>query len=192
MKENIIYQLEKYKPWNEQEAKDKEIIISMLNMHSDLYERSNLIAHMTASAWVINQTYTKVLMAYHKLYKSWAWLGGHADGNKNLLDVALKEVKEESGLENIYPLSEEIYSLEVLAVNGHEKKNVYIPSHLHLNITYIIGANDKDKLRINEAENTAIAWFEREEAIKMSTEPWLQKRIYRKLNDQIDIVLKNR
>ena len=192
MKENIIYQLEKYKPWNEQEAKDKEIIISMLNMHSDLYERSNLIAHMTASAWVINQTYTKVLMAYHKLYNSWAWLGGHADGNKNLLDVALKEVKEESGLENIYPLSEEIYSLEVLAVNGHEKKNVYIPSHLHLNITYIVGANDKDKLRINEAENTAIAWFEREEAIKMSTEPWLQKRIYRKLNDQIDIVLKNR
>ena len=109
MKESIINQLKKYKPWNEQEAKDKEIIISMLNMHSDLYERSNLIAHMTASAWVINQTYTKVLMAYHKLYNSWAWLGGHADGNKNLLEVALKEVKEESGLENLYPLSEDIY-----------------------------------------------------------------------------------
>ena len=98
----MIKQIEAYEPYNEQEARDKEIILSMLTeaerMGEDIFSRENRMAHMTASAWVVNRDRTKVLLAYHNIYNSWAWLGGHADGERNLLSVAVREVCEESGL----------------------------------------------------------------------------------------------
>ena len=100
---------------------------------------------MTASAWVVNKDRSKILLAYHNIYDSWAWLGGHADGEKDLLKVALKEVAEESGVKNIKPVSEDILSVEILTVDGHEKKGVYVPSHLHLNVTYLIEADDTEQ-----------------------------------------------
>ena len=97
-------QLEKYQPYNEQEEKDLMVIQKLLAQESDIFERSCLFAHMTASAWVVNREKTKVLMAYHKIYDSWAWLGGHADGERDLLKVAVKEVKEESGVVHVRPI----------------------------------------------------------------------------------------
>lgn len=182
----LISQIENYKPYNEQEIMDKDTILSMLKTYPDIFDRTNLIAHITASGWVVNYERTKVLMAYHKIYDSWAWLGGHADGNKNLLEVAIKEIKEESGLNEVRPITEDIYSLEVLVVSGHEKKSAYVPSHLHLNITYIFEADETAQLKINEDENTAVSWFQKEKAIQMSSEPWFKERIYRKLNDKLD------
>ena len=89
----MIKQIEAYEPYNEQEARDKEIILSMLTeaerMGEDIFSRENRMAHMTASAWVVNRDRTKVLLAYHNIYNSWAWLGGHADGERNLLSVAV-------------------------------------------------------------------------------------------------------
>ena len=70
-------------------------------------------------------------MAYHKLYDSWAWLGGHADGDRDLLAVALREVREESGLTDVRPVSEQIYSLEILSVDGHEKWGRYVSCLLY-------------------------------------------------------------
>ncbi|MBQ1900042.1 MAG: NUDIX hydrolase, partial [Erysipelotrichaceae bacterium] len=76
---NMEAALRAYRPYNIQEEKDKETILSFLERYDDAYERSNELAHMTASAWVVNPDKTKVLMAYHRIYDSWAWLGGHCD-----------------------------------------------------------------------------------------------------------------
>ena len=77
---------------------------------------------VTASAWVVSPDRTQVLMAYHNLYDSWSWLGGHADGDRDLLAVSMREVREESGLTAVRPVSPHIYSLEILTVDGHEKR----------------------------------------------------------------------
>ena len=69
-------------------------------------------------------------MVYHNIYHSWSWLGGHADGETDLLSVAIQEVKEEAGISKVYPVSEEIFSLESLTVDGHVKKGKYVSSHL--------------------------------------------------------------
>ena len=82
--------IEKYRPCCEQEARDKAVILSFIDSAPDAFERSNLIAHMTASAWVVNPARDKVLMVYHKIYDSWSWTGGHADGERDLLSVALQ------------------------------------------------------------------------------------------------------
>lgn len=133
---DILTQIENYRPYNEQEERDKGLILDCLRAFEDVFTRENALAHMTASAWVVNERFDRVLMAYHNIYDSWSWLGGHADGDEDLLAVALKEVREESGVKNVRPASEDIFSLEVLTVDGHMKRGKYVSSHLHLNVTY--------------------------------------------------------
>ena len=181
----IADQIREYAPCCEQEARDKAVILAFLADNPDAFFRSSLIAHMTASAWVVNRERTKVVMVYHRIYDSWSWTGGHADGEEDLLAVALRECREETGLRHVRPVSEEIFSLEVLTVDGHEKHGEYVPSHLHLNVTYLLEADESDELRVCEEENTAVRWFTLSGALEASTEPWFVRRVYRKLNEKL-------
>ena len=173
--------IEKYSPCCEQEERDKTVILKFLDESPDAFLRSNLLAHMTASAWVVNPKRDKVLMVYHKIYDSWSWTGGHADGEEDLAAVALREVQEETGVKSAKLLSDEIFSLEVLTVDGHEKRGEYVPSHLHMNVTYLIEADDSDTLTVCVDENSGVRWFSPESALEASTEPWFVERIYKKL-----------
>ena len=185
MREELIRQLTAYAPYNEQEARDKETILHMLETTEDIFLRENLLAHMTSSAWVQDFEHRHILMAYHNIYHSWAWLGGHADGNEDLLQVAIKEVREESGIQNVRPVSDNIFSIEVLTVDGHEKKGIYVPSHLHLNVTYLLEADREESVRVKADEDSAVGWFAPQEAVEKSCEPWFRERIYSKLNAKI-------
>lgn len=180
---NCLDSIAAYSPRNEQEAADKSFIIDFLNNNPDAFLRENRVAHMTASAWVLNSTRDKVLMVYHKIYNSWSWTGGHADGETDLLALAVRECREETGIQNVRPVSEDIVSLEVLTVDGHEKRGEYVSSHLHLNVTYLLEADENEVLQVCEDENSGVAWFSPEEALKASTEPWFVERIYKKLNE---------
>ena len=137
-REDSIRQIENYPPFNEQEEKDKALILGWISNNENAFSRENTVAHITASAWVVNKDRSKVLMVYHNIYNSWSWLGGHADGETDLLSVAIREVKEEAGISNVRPVSEEIFSLESLTVAGHVKKGNYVSRNLHLNITYLL------------------------------------------------------
>ena len=158
MKE-LLQKLQSFQPYNEQEARDKEVLIKQIQTQPDVFLRSNKTNHISASAWVVNPQRTKVLMAYHNIYDSWSWLGGHADGDVDLLSVALREVREESGVKEVKPVREEIFSVEVLTVDGHEKHGKYVSSHLHLNVTYLLEVSEWEKLHIKEDENSKVAWF---------------------------------
>lgn len=182
---DLLRQIEQYTPFNEQEEKDKELILDCLKNQKDIFTRENKIAHMTASAWIVNREHTKVLMAYHNIYKSWSWLGGHSDGETDQLKVALKEAKEESGVMNVHPVTDELFSLEVLNVNGHVKRGEYVSSHLHLNVTYLLEADETDDLSVKPDENSGVAWFPLEEAVKASSEEWMRENIYQKLADKL-------
>ena len=184
----IYEQIKAYRPWNEQERQDQALILAFLERNPDAFYRSNLLAHMTASAWVVNPQRSKALMVYHRLYDSWSWAGGHADGEEDLLAVALREVREETGVQRLRPVTEEIYSLEVLTVDGHEKHGRYVPSHLHLNVTYLLEAEEDQPLRVCEAENSGVAWFSLADALSASTEPWFVERIYKKLNEKLKVL----
>lgn len=174
-------QLSDYVPFNEQEERDKAILLEWLSSGKDVFTRENKTAHFTASAWVLNKNRDKVLMIYHNIYGSWAWMGGHADGETDLLAVAEREAKEESGIKNIRPVSEDILSIEIAPVSGHEKRGEYVPSHLHLNVTYLFEADEQQELFIKPDENSGVMWIALEDIKNKSTEKWFVERIYSKL-----------
>ena len=186
MKEKLISEIQSYNPFNEQETADKNLILRLLGSGEDLSVRSALQAHLTASAWVVSPDRKRVLMAYHNLYNSWAWLGGHADGNWDLAAVAEKEAREESSIGDLKLIHDGIFSLEVLTVAGHEKKGSYVPSHLHLNLTYLFEGNPEQPLRIKADENSRVGWIRADEIGEKSTEPWFIERIYKKLTEKVN------
>ena len=173
--------IQNYKPVNEQEERDKEIMLRYIQSCDNYLQRENETAHFTTSIWTVNETHTKTLMAYHNIYDSWAWIGGHADGEEDLPSVALRELWEETGVRRAALLTPEIFSLEILTVDGHIKKGRYVSSHLHLNVTYLAQANESEALTVNEAENQAVKWFSFDDALRASKEPWFVTHIYTKL-----------
>lgn len=181
---NIRNCIEAYIPSCEQEALERELILSAMDINDKIFLRSSALAHFTASGWIVNPSRTRVLMVYHNIYDSWSWTGGHADGDADLLAVAVREACEETGLVRVSPVSADIFSLEILNVNAHVKRGKYVNPHLHLNLTYLLEADEADVLRSKPDENSGVRWFGLDEAIEASTEPEMRV-IYRKLNDKL-------
>lgn len=181
---NWIDSIKKYNPYNEQEKKDKEIILQCIDTFNNILTRDNEIAHITSSAFVVNKTKDKVLMVYHNIYNSWSWTGGHADGEEDLLAVAIREVSEETGVKNIQPVISDIFSLDILTVIGHIKRGKYVAPHLHLSIAYLVEADENQKLVVKEDENSGVKWIPIEEVNTYSNEPHMQK-VYQKLIDKM-------
>jgi len=177
---NWIKSIKEYIPYNEQEEKDKEVFIKCINMFDDILIRNNEIAHITSSAFIVNKDKDKVLMVYHNIYNSWSWVGGHADGEEDLLYVAMKEAKEETGIKNVSPVSDNILSMDILPVLGHIRKGKYVPPHLHLSVAYLLEADENEQLIIKPDENGGVKWIPVDKIDTYSNEPHMVK-VYNKI-----------
>ncbi|WP_055069807.1 NUDIX hydrolase [Clostridium massiliamazoniense] len=176
-----------YKPFNEQEEADKNLILEALDKFSDLLSRENNIAHFTSSTFVVNKNRDKVLMVYHNIYDSWSWIGGHCDGDGDFKRVAIKELEEETGVKDIEFVNEEIFALDVLPVKSHIKRGKFISSHLHLSVAYVVEASEKEDLRVKLDENSAVKWIDINKLLNFTEkEPHMQvvySKLIKKLNN---------
>ena len=176
-----VDEIRAYTPQNEQEAADQRLILEYIRLFPDnILTRDNEIAHLSSSGFVVNADGTRVLMAHHNIYRVWAWTGGHADGEGDLLSVALREAREETGVEHIRPLSPAIASLDILPVWGHVKRGKWVPSHQHLNVSYLLVADESDALQIREGENSRVGWLPAERLLEYTNE-WQMDGVYAKL-----------
>ena len=182
--EKLKTMLENYVPINEQEEADRKLMLSYIENFENILTRENKICHFTASSWIVNKERTKVLMIYHNIYDSWAWTGGHCDGDPDVLHVALKEAEEETSLKSIKPLNEDLASLEIITVDGHVKRGEYVSSHVHLNCSFLFEADENEALHIKEDENSDVKWVDINEAVKLTNEAKMVS-IYKKLNDRV-------
>ena len=169
-----------YEPFDERERSDRETMLRCIDRFETVLTRENTLLHFTASAWIQNPGKDKILMVYHNIYRAWSWIGGHADGDADLKAVAARELREETGAEEARCLSERPLSLEILAVQAHEKRGCYVAPHLHLNLTFLFEVEEDCPLCIKEDENAGVAWRCFEEIEKDKSEPHMAE-IYRKL-----------
>lgn len=175
----LVKFIESYNCKNEQEEVDKKAMLEFVKNNDDSLFRTNLIAHFTTSAIILNKDLTKVVFAYHLIYNSWSWVGGHNDGDINFLNVALKEAEEETGLTNLKPLIKEPLMLDNINVYNHIKNGKYVSDHLHLNFTYFLIGDENEKLTIKKDENSNVKWININEMESITSEDRM-KYIYNK------------
>ena len=162
----------RFVPRDGREVREREMILSLIARDGDaLLRRENDFAHMTASSIIVSRDRKKTLMAYHRIYDSWAWTGGHADGECDFEAIARREAQEETGIRGLVRLGEGAASVEILPVWAHVKRGQHVGSHLHLNVSYLFEADDTLDLRVAQDENSAVGWIEVDKLCTFVTEP---------------------
>lgn len=160
---NLRKKIEEFIPFNEQEEKDKIQFLEFIDSFDDTLTRDNIFGHFTASAFVVNKERNKMVVVYHIINDGWIYPGGHADGEEDLLKVAIREVEEETGLK-VKVLDDNIYAIESAPVKGHIKRGKYVSAHLHLDVIFIMEADDKIPLKYKEDESKGVKWISFSEA----------------------------
>ena len=180
---NLREQIENYIPYNEQEIVDKEYCLKFIDSFDDVLTRDNSFGHFSASAFVVNKDRTKMLVVYHIINDGWIYPGGHADGEKDLLSVAIREIEEETGLKaNV--LDDNIFSIQAAPTKGHIKRGKYVSSHIHFDVVYLLEADDEIPLIYKEDESKGVKWVLLENAYNEEMVDFIRP-IHKKLIDKL-------
>lgn len=182
---NLKDEITNYIPFNEQEEKDKNQFLKFIDTFDDVLTRDNIFGHFSASAFVVNNERTKMVVVYHIINDGWMYPGGHADGEDDLLSVAVREVKEETGLD-VKVLDQNIFSIQSTPVKGHIKHGKYVSAHLHLDVVYLLEADDNVPLVYKEDEAKGVKWISFDEATDETMCDFIRP-IHKKLIEKLNI-----
>ncbi len=127
---------------------------AFIRANPDCLQPTHPTGHLTASAWVVSPNREQVLLVHHRKLNRWLQPGGHADGNPDLVDVARREVFEETGLARLHLLSPYIFDLDIHPIPASAK----MPAHYHYDVRFIFEANPDTPLVISP-ESTDLRWF---------------------------------
>ena len=182
---NLEDEIERYIPFNEQEERDREQMLEFIRYynHKSVLSRENLAGHFSASAFVVNKERNMMVVVYHNILGAWTYPGGHADDVEDLLSVALREVQEETGLK-ARVLDNNIFSIQSVPVPAHFKRGKYVSSHIHLDVVYLMEADETLPLVYREDESKGVRWIPFEEADGETILPFsrpLHKKLVMKL-----------
>ena len=125
-----------------------------LLQHPDAYQRYHLPGHLTGSAWIVNEDSSRVLLILHRNLGRWLQPGGHADGDENILNVALREAEEETGLKKIDLIQTSVFDLDIHPIPARKD----FPEHLHYDVRFLFQASENETLVISE-ESKDLKWF---------------------------------
>ena len=148
-------------------------MLKFLDHETGYFSRNSYNGHFTGSAWIVSPDKSSILMTHHKKLGKWIQLGGHADGENDLLKVALREAKEESGIQQFKILSEKIFDLDIHAIPQHNIE----PSHLHYDIRFLFEADPIGEAVIISDESHDVTWVPLEDVAKINPEVSIQRMI---------------
>ena len=151
-----------HSPVDENEAMMLIDIMEFVNQHNNCFDRELNVGHITGSAWIIDLERTHALLTHHRKLDRWLQLGGHSDGDSNTLEVALREGREESGLEKIRPVHEDIFDVDVHLIPARKSE----PDHYHYDIRFLLEADRSTPLVVSEESND-LAWIPLDEIEKL-------------------------
>lgn len=163
MSQKLYQEIASFVPFDEQEAKDKEVFLKFITSFDDVLTRNNLFGHFSSSAFVVNRERSKMLVVYHNIMKGWIYPGGHADGEDDLLAVATREVTEETG-QIPTVLDSEIFGIQSAPVIAHYKHGIFVPAHIHYDVIYLMEGEEEKSLSFRPDESGGVKWLPFDEA----------------------------
>lgn len=175
----LLNKLGDYHPHDHHERDMYEMLIRFVETESACFDRALPIGHVTGSAWIIDSTRTRTLLTHHFKLDRWLQLGGHADGDADILRVALREAREESGIEGVRPLSEAIFDVDVHPIPARGTE----PRHLHYDVRFLLEADAAVPLVVS-GESKALAWVALADITEYTTEQSIIRMVTKSLARQ--------
>lgn len=151
-RQQLIKLLIEYKPLDESEKYYPEDFLILLQ-HADAYQRTHLPGHITGSAWIIDDTGTRVLLVHHGTLNRWMQPGGHADGDEDVLRVALREANEETGVSGFQLLESGLFDIDIHTIPARKG----FPEHQHYDVRFLMQANPEHRVLVSD-ESHDVAW----------------------------------
>lgn len=172
-KAQLRYLLENYEPTQE-EVVTKERMLAFLDAHEDCFERELQIGHFTASAWLVSRDLSQALLMHHAKLDLWVQLGGHADGDSDLLEVAIREAQEESGIEDIEPITTQIFDIDIHTIPARGDE----PEHEHFDVRFLLRVAS-DEQPVKNSESKELRWIS-QDALQLPTQQRSVVRMFEK------------
>lgn len=154
---NLLQLLHNYFPTSPEEIVFKTQMINFVQRHHDCFERTLTIGHITASAWLLNKDHSKALLMHHAKLDRWLQLGGHCDGDSNVLAVAIKEAQEESGIIGIEPIMSDIFDIDIHLIPANSREQ----AHYHYDVRFLLHATSDEDV-VHNHESTALRWISKD------------------------------
>lgn len=147
-------------------AEEQKFVSSFLELlqHPDCFQRTHLPAHLTGSAWILNEAKTKVVLVHHGKLNRWMQPGGHADGDENIFAVGMREGNEETGIQDLIG-TEEIFDIDIHTIPARKD----FPEHQHYDVRFLFTANEDEPIIVSE-ESHDVKWIELRELEKFTKE----------------------
>jgi 8-oxo-dGTP pyrophosphatase MutT (NUDIX family) len=172
----LIQHLNAYQPYDANEAEMLDRLRKFVEQHPDCFERSLQVGHITGSAWIINPDSTRTLLTHHAKLDRWLQPGGHADGETNVLSVALREACEETGLEEVEAQSDAIFDIDIHLIPARGAE----PAHYHYDVRFLLVADPHAPLRLNR-ETKELAWVEILKVSELNTDASMLRMVEKTL-----------
>jgi 8-oxo-dGTP pyrophosphatase MutT (NUDIX family) len=186
--------LEAYRPTDQTDASARDRILAFVRTHGDCFERSLVEGHVTGSAWIVNPSRTRCLLTHHRKLDRWLQLGGHADGQTDILEVAMREAVEESGLTSLRAVSDWLVLRQTGAALAQDEsvKSVPVPifdcdvhpipsrrdepRHFHYDVRFLLEADDAEPLVVSE-ESNELAWVALEDVRTLESDESVMRMV---------------
>jgi len=162
-KKEFAHQLQNYQTSFSEESGFIPQFLDLLKQEN-CYLRKNTNRHFTSSAWLLNADLTKVVLIHHKKLNKWLQPGGHADGNENLVEVAMKEVREETGIHSFIEMKKEIFDLDIHLIPEYRD----VKEHYHYDARFVFRVSEETKL-IRNQETNDVCWTNLSEIKKLTS-----------------------
>ena len=177
---SLLQSLENYQPSTQEETLFKGQMIDFVQKNIACFERSLLIGHITGSAWIVDKSRQFTLLTHHRKLDKWFQTGGHCDGDSDVLNVAMKEALEETGLSNIQTISCNIFDIDIHEIP--ERKGV--PKHLHYDVRFLLEADMNEPLIIS-SESSDLAWVELTNVVKLNNSESIMRMVFKTIDQEM-------
>lgn len=166
--------LEQYKPIFPDEIVAKQRIQKFVAQYPDCFERTLAVGHITASAWLLHKDGSHALLMHHAKLNDWFQLGGHCDGDSDVLRVAIKEAQEESGIMHIEPLSKSIFDIDIHPIPANSREQ----AHYHYDIRFLLQVKSDEQV-VKNKESKELRWVGKDRSL-LPTQSWSVVRMFDK------------
>jgi ADP-ribose pyrophosphatase YjhB (NUDIX family) len=164
-RDQTLQLLDLHQPADAHEARMLMDIKDFVRRYDDFHSRAQSAGHLTGSAWILDEDCTHALLTYHGKFDCWVQLGGHVEDDVDMLSASLREAREESGLDEVKPMSDYIFDVDVHAIPANPKE----PAHFHYDIRFLFTA-DRHTPFVVSSESKDLAWVELEKIAELTSE----------------------